>query len=159
MSPEPRTCERCLVFAALEDVAIIDLERSPSGLVLTIETTQMVIGCPSCGTVAKLWDRRPVRLVDLPCFGRPTTTVWLKKRFVCADAHCGVRTFTEQDDRIAPRRSSLMTRAGRWATHRVGAHARSIAEVADDLGCSWHAVNRAVVAWGEALNAATISPG
>ncbi len=38
-----------------------------------------------------------------------------------------------------------MTRAGRFVTHQVGAHARSVSEVAEDLGCNWHTVNNAVV--------------
>lgn len=151
MSPEPRTCARCLLFTGLTDVVVVDLVPTAGGLELTIETRRRPVGCPSCGTIARPKDRDPVRLVDLPCFGRPTTMVWRKRRFVCCDPDCATGSFTEQDDRIAPARSSLMTRAGRWATHQVGAHARSVTEVASDLGCGWHTVNVAVVAWGEAL--------
>jgi transposase len=34
---------------------------------------------------------------------------------------------------------------------QVGRYARSVAEVADALGCDWHTINDAVVAYGEAL--------
>jgi len=33
----------------------------------------------------------------------------------------------------------------------VGRNARSVAEVAKELGCDWHTVNDAVLAYGEAL--------
>ena len=36
----------------------------------------------------------------------------------------------------------------------VGRDARLVSDVAGELGCDWHTVNRAVVAWGEALLAA-----
>jgi hypothetical protein len=43
------------------------------------------------------------------------------------------------------------SRAARWATIQVGRHARSVNEVATELGCDWHTVNHTVVAYGEAL--------
>jgi transposase len=46
---------------------------------------------------------------------------------------------------------AMTTRAGRWVTIQVGRFARSVSEVADDLGCDWHTVNDAVVAYGEVL--------
>ena len=63
-------------------------------------------------------------------------------------------SFTEVDERIAPARGALTARAGRWATMAVGRDARPVADVAAELGCDWHTVNRAVLAWGEALLAA-----
>ena len=47
-----------------------------------------------------------------------------------------------------------MARAGRWATVAVGRGARLGADVGAELGCDWHTVTRAVVAWSEALLAA-----
>jgi transposase len=60
-------------------------------------------------------------------------------------------TWTEADDRIAASRQVLTSRAGRWATFQVGRHARSVNEVALELGCDWHTLNDTVVAYGEAL--------
>ena len=152
---------RCVQFVGLDDVGIVDLETSIAGLVLTNQTLPRPVGCPSCGVLDCLKNRAPVRFFDLPCSGRPTTTVWLKPRFTCTGDDCEQKTFTgddceqktftERDDRIAPSRSSPTARAGRFVTHQVGAHARSVSEVAEDLGCNWHTVNNAVVAWGEAL--------
>ena len=100
-----------------------------------------------------------VRLVDLPAFGRPVRLVWHKWRWRCPAAGCGVASFTETNDEIAPVRSALTTRAGRWATTAVGRDARAVTDVAAELGCDWHTVNKAVLAWGEALLAADCWPG
>ena len=45
----------------------------------------------------------------------------------------------------------MTDRAGRWITEQVGRCARSVNEVAKELGCYWHTVNDAVVAYGESL--------
>ena len=63
-------------------------------------------------------------------------------------------SFTEVNEQIAPARGALTVRAGRRATMAVGRDARPVAGVAGELGCDWHTVNRAVLAWGEALLAA-----
>ena len=144
-------CRCCSLFIGLPDVRLLNLDEVDGGLVMTIETTHQVFGCPGCGTRARVKDRDPVALVDLPFADKAMRTIWVKRRLACVDADCEVTTWTECDDRIAPPRSSLTSRAGRWVTFQVGAHARSVAEVAKDLGSSWHVVNDAVLTWGEAL--------
>jgi transposase len=62
-----------------------------------------------------------------------------------------VRSFSEEDARIASSRLAMSDRAGRWATAQVGKWARSVHEVAVELRCDWHTVNDAVIAYGEAL--------
>jgi hypothetical protein len=96
-------------------------------------------------------DRPVVELVDLPVFGRPARLMWRKHRLKCLDAVCPVRTWTAEDRRIAPARLALTDRAGRWVTYQVGRHGRTVNEVAQELGCDWHTVNDAVVAYGTAL--------
>ena len=66
-------------------------------------------------------------------------------------ADCSAGSWTEEDDRIASPRQLLTSRAARWATVQVGRIARSVNEVAQELGCDWHTVNDTVVAYGEAL--------
>jgi transposase len=101
--------------------------------------------------VARVKDRPCVELVDLPMFGRPARLVWHKRRWVCADADCAKGSWTEADERIAAPRQILTARAARWATFQVGRRARSVNEVAGELGCDWHTVNDTVVSYGEAL--------
>jgi transposase len=116
-----------------------------------IETKPSLVGCPRCGVFARVKDRSAVELVDLPVFGRPTRLVWHKRRWMCPDSDCAMGSWTEEDDRIAGPRQVLTSRAARWATIQVGRHARSVNEVAGELGCDWHTVNDTVVAYGEAL--------
>ena len=90
MSLEPTSCGDCLVFVGLDDVRLVSLESNEHGLVMTIETTNQLVGCPACGVVARSKGRDRVELVDLPNFGRPTRTIWLKRRFFCPDGDCSM---------------------------------------------------------------------
>jgi transposase len=55
------------------------------------------------------------------------------------------------DDRIVVGNRGITDRAARWACGQVGRYGRTVSEVADELGCDWHTVNRAVIAYGLAL--------
>ena len=63
-------------------------------------------------------------------------------------------SWTHVDERIAAPKMVMTTRSARWATVQVGRHGRAVSDVAAELGCDWHTVNDAVVAYGEALLAA-----
>jgi transposase len=142
----------CDLFAGFSDVTLLDLRSKGDGsLVMRIETRPSIVGCPTCGSIAQSKGRSPVELIDLDCFGRATRTIWVKRRYVCVDSDCDQGTWTEVDDEIAPVRTSMTTRAGRWVTQQVGRSARSVSEVATELGCDWHTVNDTVVAYGRAL--------
>ena len=144
----------CELIIGLGDVEVLGVDDAPSGpLAVHIWTRAR----PACGgRGGAVWSKgsTPVGLVDLPAFGRPVRLVWHKWRWCCVDAGCPVGSFTEVDDRIAPARGALTARAGRWATVAVGRDARPVSDVAAELGCDWHTVNRAVLTWGEALLAA-----
>jgi transposase len=118
---------------------------------ILIETIATVTGCPACGTIAKMKARDEVEFVDLSVFGRCARLVWRKRRWMCPDDDCAMGSWTEVDDRIAAPRQVLTARAARWATIQVGKSARSVNEVANELGCDWHTVNDTVVSYGEAL--------
>jgi hypothetical protein len=60
-------------------------------------------------------------------------------------------SWTEVDERIVIGNRGMTDRAARWACEQVGRHGRSVAEVADELGCDCHTVNRAVIGYGLAL--------
>jgi transposase len=92
-----------------------------------------------------------VELVDLPCFGRPTRLVWHKRRWSCLEETCSKASWTEEDIRVGAARMAMSDRAGRWVTEQVGRHARSVNEVAIELGCDWHTVNDTIIAYGTAL--------
>lgn len=120
-------------------------------LEITIESRVPVPACPGCGQRAWVKDRPVVELVDLTCFGRPVTLRWRKHRWCCPRRWCRVRSWTHEDPRVAAPRLSVTDRAGRWATVQVGRRGRAVSDVATELGADWHAVNDAVIAYGQAL--------
>ena len=142
----------CELLVGLPDVNVLGVDDVPGGpLRVHIELRASTVGCPQCGVVAHVKDRYQVELVDLPAFGRWTRLVWHKRRWRCPDVDCPKGSWSEQDSRLAASRQALSDRAGRWATRQVGQSASSVNKVADELGCDWHTVNDAVVAYGTAL--------
>jgi transposase len=107
--------------------------------------------CDRCGKPARVKERPEVELVDLPVFGRRARLVWRKHRLVCQQATCAVVSWTVEAPAIAAPRLALTDRAGRWVTEQVGRWGRTVNEVAVELGCDWHTVNDAVIAYGTAL--------
>lgn len=144
-----RMCELLVGLPAVNVVAIDD-DRDDA-VVVHIEQHASRPGCAACGTRAWIKDRPRVELVDLPCFGRPARLVWLKHRWCCPDRDCDAGSWTGEDARIAAPRSAMTDRAARWVTVQVGREGRTVAEVARELGCDWHTVNDAVMAYGAAL--------
>lgn len=104
-----------------------------------IETTESVVGCPGCGVLARLHDRRPVRVRDLPAAGRAVTLIWVKRVWRCLDPDCVVQTWTERSEAIRPR-ASLTERARLEACRRVGQDGHTVAQVAEQLGVGWATV-------------------
>jgi len=102
-------------------------------LELLIETTDSTTGCPDCGVVATLHDRKPRWIRDLPAGGRPVRLVWFKRVWRCVEPLCGNRTWSERHEAIAPR-AVLTERARAECARRVGQDATDVARVAVDLG-------------------------
>ena len=136
------------LVVGLPKVSVLGVNTLGSHVEFHVEKPTESVGCPTCGVVAQLKGWRDVVLIDLPVFSKPTRLHWHKRRWRCADPDCTMGSWTEQDPRIAPARMAMTDRAGRWVTAQVGRCARSIAEVARDLGCDWHTVNDAVVRYG-----------
>jgi len=141
----------CALLVGLPDVNVIGVEDD-DGLPLRVhvETTGEIAGCTACGTRAWSKGRRPVTLVDLAAFGRPAQLVWHKRRWCCPERSCDTGTVTEAQPAIAGPRAGVTDRAGRWMCRQVGG-GRAVSAVAAELGCDWHSVMDAVVAYGTAL--------
>jgi transposase len=144
----------CELLVGLPEVTVLGVEDE--ALRVHVESRLDQGWCPDCGVRAQVKDRPAVVLVDLPCFGRSTRLVWHKTRWRCREQACPTGSWTITDDRIAPPRATLTDRAARWATVQVGRLGRPVSEVAEELGCDWHTVNGAVVAYGEALLAVDV---
>jgi transposase len=142
----------CALLVGLPDITVLGVDDRPGEPIrVHVETTVEIEGCSGCGTRAWVKDRPAVKLVDLPAFGRPAVLVWRKRRWRCPEAGCEVGTWTETNARIAPARAAMTDRAGRWVTAQVGREGRTVADVARELGCDWHTVMDAVVAYGTPL--------
>ena len=142
----------CELLVGLPDVRLLGIEDAAgASLRIHIETRARRGGCPDCGVFAQVKDRPIVELVDLPAFGRPSRLVWHKVRWWCPEPTCPMRSWTEESRAIGATRMAMSDRAGRWVTEQVGRHARSVNEVAVELGCDWHTINDTVLAYGTAL--------
>ena len=148
----------CELLVGLGEVDLAGVEElAGDRLRVTIRSRGPRPVCGECG--GRVWSKgdRLVRLVDLPAFGRPVRLRWRKRRWVCPRPTCAVGSFAEQDLSVAPERVLLTSRAGRWVTEQVGRLGRTVWEVAEELGCDWHTVNREIVRLGDALLQADVS--
>jgi transposase len=134
----------------LDGFRVLAVTETPDELVVTIETTATLVGCAGCGTRAESQDRVPVAIRDLPCFGRPTRLVWVKRRWRCREPLCDRKTWTETCEHLDAQ-VVLTRRAGAEACRQVGQYARSVASVATEFGVCWSTVMNAVVEHGTPL--------
>ncbi len=115
-----------------------------------IETTAEVGWCRSRGVQARLHDRRPTWVRDLPSAGRPVTLVWVKRVWRCHEPLCATVTWTETHEAIRPR-CSMTERARAEACRRVGQDGHTVDGVATDLGVGWATVMGYVRDYGQPL--------
>jgi transposase len=134
----------------LEGMAVLAVSEGDGEVEYAIETTASTGWCPVCGAQARLHDRRPTWVRDLPAGHRAVTLVWVKRVWRCVHRECEKQTWTETHPEIRPR-SSWTERARRHACRRVGRDGHSVAAVARDFGVGWAAVMTAVVEYGTPL--------
>ena len=146
-------CPRCDLLVGLEGLHVVGVARDDGvgGLTISVESAGSLVGCPTCGVVAHSHGRRQVRLVDAPCFDRPTRLLWLKRTWRCVEPACPVRVFTEQDARVAAPRALLTTRACWWAIGQLRRENASIQGLARQLGTTWNTLWSAVEPLLEAM--------
>jgi transposase len=135
-----------VVVLGLAGFRVLGVAEVDGELELRVETAAARVGCPECGVVATLHDRREVVVRDVDAFGRRTRLRWDKRVWRCEEPECAKRTWTERSEAIRPR-MLLTERARRTACKRV-AKGESVAAVARDVGAGWHTVMRAVVDHG-----------
>jgi transposase len=150
LETEPtRMCELLVGLPAVRVLGVVDDVGGP--LWVHIETVGERPACAGCGRQAVVKERDVIELIDLPAFGRQARLVWRKHRWCCPAEGCPVGSWTAQERSIAAPRLALTDRAGRWVTEQVGRLGRTVAELAEELGCDWHTVNDTVIAYGTAL--------
>src|SRR5690606_27499428 len=101
-------------------------------LVVEVADVRRVVRCSWCGfKTARLHDSRRLRVRDLPAHGRPTTLMWIRRRFSCGE--CGQRFFEDHPEILAGRRTHVTRRLARQLVR--DANAMSIREVSRRHGC------------------------
>jgi len=151
--PDPFYCQRCDVLVGLDGFHVIEVAERGAWLRVVVETPVVVEGCRVCGVVARSHGRRDVRLVDVPCFGRPVDLVWRKRTWRCEEPTCLAGSFTQQNPGLARPRALLTTRACWWAINQIRREHASVAGVARQLGTSWRTVWNAIRPLLEAMAA------
>jgi transposase len=140
-----------VLLVGLPAVTVLGVEDTAASVVVHVELRTVKAGCPSCGVVAWVKDGPPSSSSTCrPSAARPGSSGTSTAGVVRTGTARWAR-FTGEDARIAPARAAMTDRAGRWATEQVGRLGRTVAEAARDLGCDWHTVNDAVMAYGAAL--------
>jgi transposase len=130
---------------------VIDVDERAGVVRVVVETPAAPAGCRSCGVIAHSHGRRDVRLVDVPCFGRPVRLVWRKRTWRCNEQKCPAGSFTEQHQHLAGPRALLTVRACWWAIAQIRREHASVAGLARQLGTSWRTVWRSIKPLLEAM--------
>lgn len=146
-------CSRCDLLVGLNGFHVIDVSEHAGVVRAVIESPAGPVGCHSCGVVARSHGRRDVKLIDMPCFGRPVRLVWRKRTWRCAEEQCPARSFTEQDLNLAGPRALLTTRACWWAISQLRREHASVAGLARQLGTTWRTIWRSIRPLLEAMAA------
>lgn len=141
-------CDRCDLLVGLDGFHVVEVvEHQGRGgpfLRVEVESPPRVEACRGCGVIASSHGRSRVRLVDVPCFGRPVELVWRKRTWRCAESSCPGGVFTEQDDALARPRALLTRRACWWAIGQIRREHGSVAGVARQLGTTWRTLWRSI---------------
>jgi transposase len=152
-----RYCDRCDLLVGLEGFHVTEVAeqhtRRGTALRVAVESPPRDEGCPVCGVIAHSHGRRPVRLVDVPCMGRPVELTWRKRTWRCTEAECRAGVFTEQHDEVAKPRALLTVRACWWAIGQLRREHASVQGLARQLGTTWRTVWTSIKPLLEALAA------
>ena len=135
------------VMLGLPGFRVLAVSEYAGELEQAVETTAEEGWCPTCGVRAKLHDRRPSWVRDLPAGGRPVTLVWVKRIWRCTESACPQQTWTEASPVVRPR-AAWTERARREACRRVGEDGHTVAAVAAEFGVGWATVMTAVRDYG-----------
>ena len=134
----------------LDGFVVLAAVESDGEVWLEVETTATVAACPVCGVRATGNGRRRVKVRDLAVSGRPAVVVWRKRTWVCHDADCEGKSFSETTDAVGPR-AVLSERGRAEICRRVGEDGDSVAAAARDFGVGWATAMAAVVDYGTPL--------
>ncbi len=132
----------------LKGLAVVTVEDGQdSQPVVYLETAdQLARVCPNCGVLAvRMKEWVTTRPRDLPVAGRTLDLRWRKRRWVCGQAECPRKSFTESVEQV-PARRRITARLREAAGIAVADGGRTIVQSARDHGVSWPVVAAAFTA-------------
>ena len=135
------------VLLGMPGFRVLPVSEHAGELEQAVEATAEEGWCPTCGVRARLHDRRPSWVRDLPAHGRPVTLVWVKRVWRCTEAACPQQTWTKTSTAVRLR-AVWTERARREACRRVGEDGHTVAAVAAEFGVGWGTVMTAVRDYG-----------
>lgn len=144
MSQTIHACPCCDAWLDLPGLHVISVDHEDQVVVVTVTSARTEQGCPACGVLATVHDRRTVTLIDAPAMGRPMRLRWVKHRYVCREHLCDKHTFTETEPAIAPAGHLLTRRAIGWAIEQLRREHASVSGLARQLGVDWKTAWRAI---------------
>lgn len=130
----------------LRRIRVVEVIKDlPELLLVAVEDVRRVVRCPHCGfNTSRVHDRRRVRVTDLTYGGRPTTLMWLRRRFRCGE--CGKGFLEEAHPEFVRNRVTWITRRLARTLVRDVNHL-SIRELSRRWGLGWHFIMGLVAAW------------
>lgn len=114
---------------ALPGSRVSAVREGAAELVLRIEASAELVGCPGCGVVVSAQDCIWAEYRDLAAFGRPARLLWAKCRSRCEEPACAATTCCAADSfrpsrsadlRDLRRRRKMALRVYLWVAERHG---------------------------------------
>ncbi len=134
-------CERSDLLLDFPDLHLRTVEKDrQGGLMLEVESSDPVTGCPGCGVVATGHGRVVGEVIDAPWAGRAVRIRRRKPRWICREEVCSVVSFVEQDPAVCVPRGLLSTGAIRRAIDLLRFEGLTIQGLNRQLGTTWNTV-------------------
>jgi transposase len=135
------------VLFGMPGVRVVEAETERDGVTTVyLKTADLSrVACPDCGSLPERQKQNVfTRVRDVPFGDRRIRVVWDKRRWVCPSTSCERVTFTESLPGLLPRKR-LTTRLRQALVVGVADGGRTVAEVAETHGVSWHTAHTAFV--------------
>ncbi len=105
---------------ALAGCVLLAVSVRDSEVEQAVETSAQEEFCRGCGVAARLHNRRPTWVRDLPAGGRAVTLVWVKRMWRCVQPACPVRTVGDLGEHPGPRVAERAGPPGDLSAGRAG---------------------------------------
>ena len=138
--------DRTSLLFALPGYRVLDVALGvDGGREVLAEVVDSEGGCPACGVVSSRVKDRPLsRVRDVPHGVVALRLRVRKRRFVCLEALCPRRSFTQASAQL-PARSRVTTRLRERVGAAVAGANRAVSEVAAECGIAWATAHRMLV--------------